>query len=109
MNQLDFVVSLGLAAGTSEAKVAGAKGFRKMGSAHLPGTCLHLLNILSDILLSSNLETVQLLNNPFNNLVLSNSFSFLFLLQVFIMGTNLHLCSFDINISMHKFFAIILF
>jgi hypothetical protein len=79
VNQLDFVVSLGLAAGTSEAKVAGAKGFRKMGSAHLPGTCLHLLNILSDILLSSNLETVQLLNNPFNNLVLSNSFSFLFL------------------------------
>ncbi|KAH8510316.1 hypothetical protein H0E87_008028 [Populus deltoides] len=38
VNQLDFVVSLGLAAGTSEAKVAGAKGFRKMGSAHLPAT-----------------------------------------------------------------------
>lgn len=52
MNQLDFVASLGLAAGTSEAKVAGANGFRKMGSAHFPGTCLHLLNILFDILVN---------------------------------------------------------
>ncbi|KAJ6927639.1 hypothetical protein NC651_011622 [Populus alba x Populus x berolinensis] len=38
VNQLDFVVSLGLEADTSEAKVAGADGFRKMGSAHLPAT-----------------------------------------------------------------------
>ncbi|KAG6778115.1 hypothetical protein POTOM_017965 [Populus tomentosa] len=38
---LEFVVSLGLEADTSEAKVAGAAdGFRKMGSAHLPVICL---------------------------------------------------------------------